>query len=693
MAIFSTTNGAIRLILRLEILFCLSYIAAASFHALSQSERAAVERLFGSADDGITSLEDKYRALRSLQVLGIKRDERTTCERVTEILAASSYALNETFYATKIADILSCPLPNDDLKAVAGNMLSVLRDNPTLLDLHYSIGTLALIKAQNGIEEDLALESAIDIFKTVKALGQVDGTWKYSLNEGETSARAAGIALETLAGLIRIAGSAIEESMIVHISSATSKLFDSIESYDDGAQYFDEKSVDALISTGGPLSVTSTVVRGVTTFAEAVPGRLKISAEKMVGLANFFLTIGLPANCDDAFYQLDALGSLEANSLVVPLVLFVPNSVISLTSRDMLEVSVTTVLGTPIPATVTLVKANKAESKKALVSSNKVLERDANGVTHRLDLLATNFDLGKYDLKFQVKPFDEGRYSAGAFSNIQIIVTGNAKVLNVEIGIFDSDTGSPDTLKKWNPSTKEAFSLFATHRQKLHLSLDVVSPLDEPFLPHQVFVKLRHESNVEHLFLVIPNGKHLELNLDFLGLVEQLNYLSGVYTMELIVGDSSMENSFLWVLGTIELDLPEASEGVAKPFTVADIQSLYGPKPEITHVFRPAEKRPPPPLSNAFLVLTLLPLLGFLAGPKLLSTNMRSFPTSGLPMLAALAFHGGIASILGLYILFWTKLNLFETLRFLGVLAIFLVIPGHYLLSYLADTSSKVKSA
>ena len=66
-------------------------------------------------------------------------------------------------------------------------------------------------------------------------------------------------------------------------------------------------------------------------------------------------------------------------------------------------------------------------------------------------------------------------------------------------------------------------------------------------------------------------------------------------------------------MGTVELDLPDAPEGVQKP-NAAEISSPFGPKPEITHIFRQADKRAPSSLSTTFLVLTLLPLLGFLVG-------------------------------------------------------------------------------
>lgn len=83
-----------------------------------------------------------------------------------------------------------------------------------------------------------------------------------------------------------------------------------------------------------------------------------------------------------------------------------------------------------------------------------------------------------------------------------------------------------------------AVSLSANHLQKLRLSFQLTSPIGHVFKPHQVcsfptplyfvfcsvqfldlftsmqaFLKLKHESQVEHIFLVKTSGKKAELVL------------------------------------------------------------------------------------------------------------------------------------------------------------------------------------
>lgn len=68
---------------------------------------------------------------------------------------------------------------------------------------------------------------------------------------------------------------------------------------------------------------------------------------------------------------------------------------------------------------------------------------------------------------------------------------------------------------------------------------------------------------------------------------------------------------------------------------------------------------------------------------------LQGFPSSGSGFIAAMAFHGGIASILGLYTLFWLKLNLMQTLPILLVLGLFTTVAGYNALSRQAEARLK----
>ncbi|XP_073120896.1 dolichyl-diphosphooligosaccharide--protein glycosyltransferase subunit 2-like [Henckelia pumila] len=360
-------------------------------------------------------------------------------------------------------------------------------------------------------------------------------------------------------------------------------------------------------------------------------------------------------------------------------------------------VRVNTVLGSAAPPlTVNLRQIFVSGSKDASVVNQK-LKFDPDSGMHVLETLPTNIDIGNYVFSFEIildDPEYKKTYVTGGRTKVPIHLTGVVQVDNAEIAVLDSDLGSVEMHKKLDLSGGSTVSLYANHLQKLRLSFTLTSPSGHAFKPHQAFLSLRHDSGVEHIFVVSNSGTKFETILDFLGLVEKFYYLSGKYDIQLTVGDSVMENSFFQLLGLIELDLPDAPEKAAHPPPQSvDPYSSYGPKAEITHIFRAPEKRPPRELSLVFLGLVLLPFLGFLAGLFYLRANLKNLPRSTIPAAFAIFFHLGIAAVLSLYALFWFKLDLFTTLKALGILGMFLMFVGHKTLSHLASTSAKLKSA
>ncbi|XP_027349753.1 dolichyl-diphosphooligosaccharide--protein glycosyltransferase subunit 2-like [Abrus precatorius] len=662
---------------------------------ISDSHRSAALELF---DGSFSSLEDAYEALRVFDILAIGKKPNVStaaCQKVLENLGSSS-PLKDLFYALKVNGILKCKVNGDVFKDIASRLKATINDASTLVDMYYSIGSLLLIKDQAS-DVDVLLTDADGTFHSIKALSQSDGRWRYSSDNPESSTYAAGLALEALAGVISLASSEIDQSRVSAVKNDILKLFDGIEKYDDGSFYFDEKFVGGHEHQNS-LSTTSSVVRGVTAFAAVTSGKINLSGDKILGLAKFFLGIGIPGDAKDFFNQVESLALLENNRVSIPLILSLPATVYSLSKKDQLKVRVNTVLGSVAPPlTVKLVKAFHTDAKGSAIIESKELQYDKKSGLHVLDVFPDMVDVGTYVFVFETMLHDsagEKVYATGGQIHVPIYVTGIIKVSTAEIAVLDSDLGSVETQKMLDLAGKDVISLSANHLQKLRFSFQLTTPHGHAFKPHQAFFKLRHETKYEHIFVVGNTGKKFEIILDFLGLVEKFYYLSGRYDIELTVGDAVMENSFLWTLGRVELDLPEAPEKAARlPPLPVDPYSRYGPKAEITHLFRAPEKRPPQQLSLTFLSLTLLPFVGFLVGLLRLGVNLKNFPSSAAPATYAILFHLGIGAVLLLYVLFWLKLDLFTTLKTVGFLGVFLIFVGHRILSHLATTSAKLKSA
>ncbi|KAL9394946.1 hypothetical protein Peur_014231 [Populus x canadensis] len=709
-----------------------SALASYIFQPISDTHRSAALELFNPLGGSFPSVEETYEELRTFEVLGIdKRSDISTaaCQSVSEILGSSSSTLKDLFYALKVNGILKCDIKEDVFEGVASRLQAAVSGASALLDFYYSVGGLALFKGQTT-KDDLYLADAEGVFQSIKwttlaknsptlsrallglvadvvrvggcvgpalALSQSDGRWRYNSNNPESSTFAAGLALEALAGVVSLSSSEIDQSLISTTKNDILKLFDSIEKYDDGAFYFDEKLVGAREHQGA-LSTTSSVVRGLAAFAAVTSGSLNLPSGKILGLAKFFLAIGIPGDAKDLFNQVDSLAFLESNTVSIPLILSLPVTVLSLTKKDALKVKVNTVLGSnPPPLTVNLLRVFRSGSKDTLLTESQELKFDPENAVYTLDALPKSVDVGKYTFVFETVLHDSDHknlYATRGQTRIPIFVTGVIEVDTAEIAVLDSDLGSIETKKKIDLAGDNTVSLSANHLQKLRLSFQLSTPLGHAFKPHQAILKLTHETKVEHIFLMGSSGKEFEIILDFLGLVEKFFYLSGRYNVQLTVGDAVMENSFLKAVGHIDLDLPEAPEKAPQPpAQPLDPNLIYGPKAEIAHIFRVPEKLPHKELSLTFLGLTLLPFLGFLLGLLRLGVNLKNFPSSSVPAMFAALFHLGIAAVLLLYVLFWLKLDLFTTLKALGFLGAFLMFVGHRILSHLASSSSKLKSA
>ncbi|KAG5389603.1 hypothetical protein IGI04_031144 [Brassica rapa subsp. trilocularis] len=613
-----------------------------------------------NAEEGSVAAESSGALLSSSSTLSSSRSnsidrksdlKSATCENVVEVLASPSSTLKDAFFALSVNGILRCKSGEDVPKDIVSKLQAGVKDAKLLLDFYYSIRDLVLVKEQFS-GTDLSLGDAEAIFRSIKALSQSDGRWRYSSNNPESSSfAAAGLAYETLDGVISLAPSEIDQSLIQTLKTSILKRFDSIQKYDDGTFYFD--------GSEGPISTTASVIRGLTSFAASESTGLNLAGDNIVGLAKFFLGVGIPGDAKDFFNQIDALACLEDNrqcyfhapSMQFSLVrcsthlvssiychfsdkeraseapVFPSYGFIQLSSEFWVKVS--TVLGSKAPALIVKLAAQalSSGSKGSSVINNQEIKFDADSATYFLDSFPKNFDVGKYTFVFE--PPQE---------------------------LLDSDVGSVESQKKLDLSKDGAVSLSANHLQKLRLSYQLNTPLGHVFKPHQAFLKLKHESQVEHIFLVKTSGKKSELVLDFLGLVEKLYYLSGKYEIQLTIGDASMENSLLSNIGHIELDLPERPEKAAQPpVQPTDPYSRYGPKAEISHIFRVPEKLPAKQLSLVFLGLIVLPFIAFLIGLTRLGVNIKSFPSSVGAATSALLFHGGIGAVLLLYVLFWLK--------------------------------------
>lgn len=151
--------------------------------------------------------------------------------------------------------------------------------------------------------------------------------------------------------------------------------------------------------------------------------------------------------------------------------------------------------------------------------------------------------------------------------------------------------------------------------------------------------------------------------------------LSGKYEIHLIVGDAVISNPVSWHLADVNLKFPADGGDAPAPAQKADTV-----KPEIKHLFREPEKRPPAMVSNLFTLLCLAPALIMFIGWLRVGVNISGFPFS----ITAIGFHVGLGAIFTLYYYFWLQLDMFATMKYLLMVGVVTFLCGNSMLVRIA---------
>ncbi|KAL8582854.1 hypothetical protein ACOMHN_042687 [Nucella lapillus] len=497
----------------------------------------------------------------------------------------------------------------------------------------------------------------------------------------------------------------------------TSKFFDNIEDVIAQADEVDDK----YVQFEGGLFVTSLVVDGAYKLAEKAKKAPTIAEDKVAKLANYFLSRKHVHQLKAASQFVSVIKTLTDNKFHIPIAVSLGSSVAVSQTEPVVQVRVTNLLGGDLgQLTVTADSARHLGDEAIVLSKKLFTPSSADKSQYDLNFMEAKPARGFYRLIVSVTPKKaDSRLIGTTGAEVEVKVTTKVSVENVEIGVADKDqTAAARTTKLVHPNkaqntleadyhqkiltlkhththahthsltqlvhpNKAQNTLEADYHQKILMRFQLKDRLTNQLMTaHQTFVRLTNLKSKNEIIFVSEADSSLtnKFDLDVGASAKEFGFKSGKYSIELIVGDAIIENPFSWTLADAELTFPE--EGPAK----GDGQSQYKKKKEIKHMFREPEKRPPAPVSMTFTALVLLPLLILLLLWLKIGVNVSNFPFS----VSAIGFHVCLAGIFGLYYCYWTQLNMFQTLRYLGVLAIPTFLFGNRLLSGIA---SKRKSA
>jgi len=459
-----------------------------------------------------------------------------------------------------------------------------------------------------------------------------------------------------------------------------SQFFERIE---DAIVQADEVNGEMLQFEGG-LSVTSVLITGAAKLAMASKKKMPINGDQTIKFANYLMSRKSVQQPKGAFHLLDAVQTLASNPQFVPVVLALASPVAVSSDSPNIVVSLTDLAGnSPGDFSVVLETATRVEDG-AVVAAKQPLTHMKTTAKHTTDLMASNPPAGFYELVLTASPAKpDPRFVGNTGVNLQVKVLSKVSVANAEVKITDTEQGTAGKAIGVQFPGKYGQKLNLDYKEKLSLTFSILDETSKkPALVHQAFVKLTHsQSNAEIIYVAEPNSnKQYSFELDMNGAAADFNSKSGTYSLSVIIGDAVISNPLSWTVADVDIKLPAGDEKIQEP-------GPYQVKPEIRHVFRSPDSRPPAMVSNMFSLLCLAPVLIMLLMWIKIGVNVSNFPFS----VAALGFHIGLAAIFVLYFYFWVELNMFTTVKYLSGLGLVTFLCGNKLLANIA--ASNIKTA
>ena len=350
--------------------------------------------------------------------------------------------------------------------------------------------------------------------------------------------------------------------------------------------------------------------------------------------------------------------------------------------KPILTIKVTNVMGKSLGTGFSvLIESESFSSKKTL---NAV---QGDSTLFALNMLETQVKPGPHNLSISVYQTKTDFPWVGHLNNqVKVILMTKVLVQDLQIGVRDED----HSLLKMVPLTypkshQKVFDI--DYQQKLLIQFSLKDATSSEFMrPHQVFIQLLNSETDQEIIYVIEtessNGNVYKFDFNTAFRAKDFGHTSGLYHISLMCGDAIISNPFVWKLASARITFPSEEAKTNTMFSKAPwMTTHYSPKPVINHLFREKEKRPPTLLSDTFTVLVTLPLFILLIFWFKLGANFYYFSFT----LSSILFHLGLGSIFTLFILFWFKLNMFTTIKYLLALGLVTFLTGHRTLRNLAS--------
>uniref|UniRef100_A0A8C4F9F3 Dolichyl-diphosphooligosaccharide--protein glycosyltransferase subunit 2 n=1 Tax=Dicentrarchus labrax TaxID=13489 RepID=A0A8C4F9F3_DICLA len=599
-------------------------------HYLSLSD---VGRLQNLLSQQFTDLESAYYSVVGLTKLGATvPDHKGVCQFLKSQLDPTS--IDSLFFAAETSRAISgCEIPvSNETRDI---LLAAVSEDSTMTQIHRAVSTLSSLGLPLASQE---------------VVGALTGR----INK-EDNVMAITLALQTAARLSQQAdlGGILEE-----IEDLTARLDDL------GGIYLQfEEGLEA----------TAVFVTAAYSLSDHVDMEPPLKEDQVIQLVNSIFSKKSWDSLAEAFSVASAADALSNNRFHVPVIVSaqgpsLPRSdAVSLSDSQLL---VTDVMSQPLTSANVLVESAYAVASKSIILS--LAPFTLNDGVFELNFMSNQPASGYY--QFTVAVTGDSRLVANHVE-LKVKVSTEVAVTNMDLSVVDKDQSIGTKTSRVDYPSKSKSPFTADSHQNFAMSFQLVDVnTGVELTPHQTFVRLHNQkTGQEVVFVAEPDSKNLyKFELDTAERKSEFDSISGTYSLYLIVGDATLENPILWNVADVILKfVDEEAPATIQPKT------LYVPKPEIQHLFREPEKKPPTVVSNTFTALILSPFLLLLILWFKLGANISNFSFSPSTIL----FHVGHAALLGLMYVYWTHLNMFQTLKYLAIIGGVTFLAGNRMLA------------
>jgi len=613
----------------------------------SEADKAQTQKnllSFQKSDGTFLGLRNTYYAVNALEQL--KQEVPKKQEICDFAKSATVVTTEDAFYQLSLLEALKCTTtPSEKAKGLIKSGLK----SAALGDLYHSV----VVAIPQHRKIDITEKEIKDAVDRILELQDDDGAFKRT-SDDSASVLYTGLALDALARIAKLSAPTKDEKEKLETALKNAGNVFSLGETEDNAFVFSDEE-----SKASTLRVTATLFSGITALALQLGKPVQeVKEDIVVGITETLLKSKNSAVPEDTFFFLEGINAVGVNPFSKPVCVTLPSK--SLVGGKDVKVKVSDVFGNAVKSKVLLVKAYPSQQESTPIATNQELTA-AEPTLYQFNLMASKPEPGFYTLVLTVTPEDK-KFIAVNKEHVNVKVAGAASVSDFVLTVSDSKDELTEG-KKYKPEHGKAVSevIKVGAHQHLYFEFKVKGQTGKSLQVQQTFVRITDKSGREAMFVAEGGAKGYAAHVDIKTLGKMFYNQNGTFTVELLVGDAFLQNPSQWNIGSLQVTFPSDAHAVP--------QSPFSALPEIKHIFRVPEKRPLKIISLAFTGAVLgIPALILFIG--LLRVGAGISLPGGSGFIWAVGFQATLGAILALFGLYWLRLNMVQTLGYLGVLAI-----------------------